>query len=74
MLICIFHGNLNNNLALHNFFNIHFICILIVCVTFQGVLPLLYLNNTEHFKAKSMYTNALQVLEQFKVLNHAALL
>uniref|UniRef100_H3CRR9 GPI ethanolamine phosphate transferase 1 n=1 Tax=Tetraodon nigroviridis TaxID=99883 RepID=H3CRR9_TETNG len=32
-----------------------------------GVLPLLYLNNTDHFKAKSMYTNALQVLEQFKV-------
>ncbi|TWW71081.1 GPI ethanolamine phosphate transferase 1 [Takifugu flavidus] len=32
-----------------------------------GVLPLPYLNNTDHFKAQSMYTNALQVLEQFKV-------
>lgn len=57
---------------MHNFFDIHFIHILILCVTFQGVLPLLYLNNTDHFKAESMYTNALQVLEQFKVLNHAA--
>uniref|UniRef100_A0A674NKJ4 GPI ethanolamine phosphate transferase 1 n=1 Tax=Takifugu rubripes TaxID=31033 RepID=A0A674NKJ4_TAKRU len=33
----------------------------------QGVLPLPYLNNTDHFKAQSMYTNALQVLEQFKI-------
>lgn len=32
-----------------------------------GVLPLLYLKNTEHFKAESMFTNAVQVLEQFKV-------
>lgn len=32
-----------------------------------GVLPLLYLNNTDQFKAESMYTNAIQVLEQFKV-------
>lgn len=32
-----------------------------------GVLPLLYLNNSEQFKAESMYTNAIQVLEQFKV-------
>uniref|UniRef100_A0A3B5K6W0 GPI ethanolamine phosphate transferase 1 n=1 Tax=Takifugu rubripes TaxID=31033 RepID=A0A3B5K6W0_TAKRU len=32
-----------------------------------GVLPLPYLNNTDHFKAQSMYTNALQVLEQFKI-------
>lgn len=33
----------------------------------QGVLPLLYLNNSDLFKAESMYTNAIQVLEQFKV-------
>ncbi|XP_028288277.1 GPI ethanolamine phosphate transferase 1 [Parambassis ranga] len=32
-----------------------------------GVLPLLYLNNTDQFKAESMYTNAIQVLEQFKM-------
>uniref|UniRef100_A0A669DAT7 GPI ethanolamine phosphate transferase 1 n=1 Tax=Oreochromis niloticus TaxID=8128 RepID=A0A669DAT7_ORENI len=32
-----------------------------------GVLPLLYLNNSERFKAESMYTNAIQVLEQFKM-------
>uniref|UniRef100_A0A673ALB1 GPI ethanolamine phosphate transferase 1 n=1 Tax=Sphaeramia orbicularis TaxID=375764 RepID=A0A673ALB1_9TELE len=32
-----------------------------------GVLPLLYLNNTHRFKAESMYTNAIQVLEQFKI-------
>uniref|UniRef100_A0A8C5DHP3 GPI ethanolamine phosphate transferase 1 n=1 Tax=Gouania willdenowi TaxID=441366 RepID=A0A8C5DHP3_GOUWI len=32
----------------------------------QGVLPLLYLNNSEEFKAESMYTNAIQILEQFK--------
>lgn len=32
-----------------------------------GVLPLLYLNNTHRFKAESMYTNAIQVLEQFKM-------
>ncbi|XP_034019334.1 GPI ethanolamine phosphate transferase 1 isoform X2 [Thalassophryne amazonica] len=31
-----------------------------------GVLPLLYLNNSDHFKAESMYTNAVQILEQFK--------
>uniref|UniRef100_A0A3Q1CF02 GPI ethanolamine phosphate transferase 1 n=1 Tax=Amphiprion ocellaris TaxID=80972 RepID=A0A3Q1CF02_AMPOC len=31
-----------------------------------GVLPLLYLNNSGQFKAESMYTNAIQVLEQFK--------
>uniref|UniRef100_A0A3B4TH91 GPI ethanolamine phosphate transferase 1 n=1 Tax=Seriola dumerili TaxID=41447 RepID=A0A3B4TH91_SERDU len=33
----------------------------------QGVLPLLYLNNSDLFKAESMYTNAIQVLEQFKM-------
>uniref|UniRef100_A0A8C6MG69 GPI ethanolamine phosphate transferase 1 n=1 Tax=Nothobranchius furzeri TaxID=105023 RepID=A0A8C6MG69_NOTFU len=33
----------------------------------QGVLPLLYLNSSDKFKAESMYTNAIQVLEQFKV-------
>uniref|UniRef100_A0A7N5ZV31 GPI ethanolamine phosphate transferase 1 n=1 Tax=Anabas testudineus TaxID=64144 RepID=A0A7N5ZV31_ANATE len=32
-----------------------------------GLLPLSYLNNTDRFKAESMYTNAFQVLEQFKV-------
>eukprot|EP00064_Thunnus_orientalis_P000721 superscaffoldBa00000040_g722 len=32
-----------------------------------GVLPLLYLNNSDQFKAESMYTNAIQVLEQFKI-------
>uniref|UniRef100_A0A3Q0QZ95 GPI ethanolamine phosphate transferase 1 n=1 Tax=Amphilophus citrinellus TaxID=61819 RepID=A0A3Q0QZ95_AMPCI len=32
-----------------------------------GVLPLPYLNNSDQFKAESMYTNAIQVLEQFKV-------
>uniref|UniRef100_A0A803Y7N5 GPI ethanolamine phosphate transferase 1 n=1 Tax=Meleagris gallopavo TaxID=9103 RepID=A0A803Y7N5_MELGA len=32
-----------------------------------GTLPLEYLNNSNHFKAESMFTNALQVLEQFKV-------
>uniref|UniRef100_A0A3B4ZRP8 GPI ethanolamine phosphate transferase 1 n=1 Tax=Stegastes partitus TaxID=144197 RepID=A0A3B4ZRP8_9TELE len=32
-----------------------------------GVLPLLYLNNSDQFKAESMYTNAIQVLEQFKM-------
>lgn len=33
----------------------------------QGVLPLLYLNNSDRFKAESMHTNAVQILEQFKV-------
>nr|XP_019942836.1 PREDICTED: GPI ethanolamine phosphate transferase 1 [Paralichthys olivaceus] len=32
-----------------------------------GVLPLLYLNNSDLFKAESMYTNAIQVLQQFKM-------
>ncbi|XP_061569816.1 GPI ethanolamine phosphate transferase 1 [Cololabis saira] len=32
-----------------------------------GVLPLLYLNNTDQFRAESMYTNAIEVLEQFKM-------
>ncbi|KAG8009391.1 GPI ethanolamine phosphate transferase 1 [Nibea albiflora] len=32
-----------------------------------GVLPLLYLNNTDQFKAESLYTNAIQILEQFKM-------
>lgn len=41
---------------------------------FQGVLPLLYLNNSDQFKAESMYTNAIQVLEQFKVGKHFTLL
>ncbi|XP_069885108.1 GPI ethanolamine phosphate transferase 1 [Dipodomys merriami] len=32
-----------------------------------GTLPVDYLNNTDLFKAESMLTNALQILEQFKV-------
>ncbi|XP_068160390.1 GPI ethanolamine phosphate transferase 1 isoform X2 [Antennarius striatus] len=32
-----------------------------------GVLPHLYLNNSGRFKAESMYTNAMQILEQFKI-------
>ncbi|XP_066577902.1 GPI ethanolamine phosphate transferase 1 isoform X1 [Amia ocellicauda] len=32
-----------------------------------GILPLQYLNNSNHFKAESMYANAIQILEQFKV-------
>lgn len=32
-----------------------------------GVLPLNYLNNSQHFKAESMYANAIQILEQFRV-------
>ncbi|XP_016079010.1 PREDICTED: GPI ethanolamine phosphate transferase 1 isoform X2 [Miniopterus natalensis] len=32
-----------------------------------GILPVEYLNNTDVFKAESMYTNAKQILEQFKV-------
>ncbi|XP_053099818.1 GPI ethanolamine phosphate transferase 1 [Hemicordylus capensis] len=32
-----------------------------------GILPLEYLNNTAHFRAESMLTNAAQILEQFKV-------
>uniref|UniRef100_A0A8C1IV32 GPI ethanolamine phosphate transferase 1 n=1 Tax=Cyprinus carpio TaxID=7962 RepID=A0A8C1IV32_CYPCA len=33
----------------------------------QGVLPLIYLNNSQHFKAESIYANAIQILEQFRV-------
>ncbi|XP_063062754.1 GPI ethanolamine phosphate transferase 1 [Engraulis encrasicolus] len=32
-----------------------------------GVLPLNFLNNTQHFKAESMLANSIQILEQFKV-------
>uniref|UniRef100_A0A7M4FI12 GPI ethanolamine phosphate transferase 1 n=1 Tax=Crocodylus porosus TaxID=8502 RepID=A0A7M4FI12_CROPO len=32
-----------------------------------GILPLEYLNNSVHFKAESMFTNAVQILEQFTV-------
>ncbi|XP_035747214.1 GPI ethanolamine phosphate transferase 1 isoform X4 [Egretta garzetta] len=32
-----------------------------------GTLPLAYLNNSAHFKAESIFTNAVQILEQFKV-------
>lgn len=38
-----------------------------IAVPLQGVLPLNYLNNSQHFKAESMFTNAVQILEQFKV-------
>lgn len=40
----------------------------------QGVLPLQYLNNSDQFKAESMYANAVQILEQFKVGKHIALI
>lgn len=40
----------------------------------QGVLPLQYLNNSDQFKAESMYANAVQILEQFKVGKHKALI
>ncbi|KAF4794138.1 GPI ethanolamine phosphate transferase 1 isoform X3 [Turdus rufiventris] len=33
----------------------------------QGTLPLEYLNSSALFKAESMFTNAVQILEQFKV-------
>uniref|UniRef100_A0A8C0XN35 GPI ethanolamine phosphate transferase 1 n=1 Tax=Castor canadensis TaxID=51338 RepID=A0A8C0XN35_CASCN len=33
----------------------------------QGRLPVDYLNGTDHFKAESVFTNAVQILEQFKV-------
>uniref|UniRef100_A0A2K6T6K0 GPI ethanolamine phosphate transferase 1 n=1 Tax=Saimiri boliviensis boliviensis TaxID=39432 RepID=A0A2K6T6K0_SAIBB len=33
----------------------------------QGILPVDYLNNTDLFKAESIFTNAVQILEQFKV-------
>lgn len=33
----------------------------------QGVLPVGYLNSTGAFRAESMLTNAVQILEQFKV-------
>uniref|UniRef100_A0A8C5TGE3 GPI ethanolamine phosphate transferase 1 n=1 Tax=Malurus cyaneus samueli TaxID=2593467 RepID=A0A8C5TGE3_9PASS len=33
----------------------------------QGTLPVEYLNSSAHFKAESMFTNAVQILEQFKV-------
>ncbi|XP_063087589.1 GPI ethanolamine phosphate transferase 1 isoform X3 [Cavia porcellus] len=32
-----------------------------------GILPMDYLNNTDLFKAESIFTNAVQMLEQFKV-------
>ncbi|CAG8505782.1 7461_t:CDS:10 [Paraglomus brasilianum] len=34
-----------------------------------GELPLAYLNNTPYFKAKSIYVNALEILEQYNVKN-----
>uniref|UniRef100_A0A8B9HXX4 GPI ethanolamine phosphate transferase 1 n=1 Tax=Astyanax mexicanus TaxID=7994 RepID=A0A8B9HXX4_ASTMX len=40
----------------------------VICLfDLQGVLPLQYLNNSQHFKAENMYANAIQILEQFKV-------
>uniref|UniRef100_A0A3Q3VWY2 GPI ethanolamine phosphate transferase 1 n=1 Tax=Mola mola TaxID=94237 RepID=A0A3Q3VWY2_MOLML len=35
-----------------------------------GVLPLLYLNNSNQFKAESMYTNAIQILEHTGLTAH----
>ncbi|KAM5222393.1 GPI ethanolamine phosphate transferase 1 [Ctenodactylus gundi] len=32
-----------------------------------GILPVDYLNNTDLFRAESMFSNAMQILEQFKV-------
>ncbi|MGH0152260.1 UNVERIFIED_CONTAM: hypothetical protein FKN15_058826 [Acipenser sinensis] len=32
-----------------------------------GVLPVDYLNSSNHFKAESMFANAIQILEQFKI-------
>lgn len=32
-----------------------------------GVLPLGYLDNTEHYKAESLLSNALQILAQYEV-------
>ncbi|KAM9164758.1 GPI ethanolamine phosphate transferase 1 isoform 2-T3 [Pangshura tecta] len=32
-----------------------------------GILSLDYLNNSAHFKAESIFTNAVQILEQFKI-------
>ncbi|KAM4689575.1 GPI ethanolamine phosphate transferase 1 [Discoglossus pictus] len=32
-----------------------------------GILPVEYLNNSDHFKAENMLVNALQIMEQFKV-------
>ncbi|XP_043921116.1 GPI ethanolamine phosphate transferase 1 isoform X2 [Protopterus annectens] len=32
-----------------------------------GILPLEYLNNTDHFKAECMLANAIEILEQYKV-------
>uniref|UniRef100_A0A8C5FI32 GPI ethanolamine phosphate transferase 1 n=1 Tax=Gadus morhua TaxID=8049 RepID=A0A8C5FI32_GADMO len=39
-----------------------------------GMLPLLYLDNSGRFKAESMYTNAMQMLEQFKVQQYESIL
>uniref|UniRef100_A0A8C6FGB9 GPI ethanolamine phosphate transferase 1 n=1 Tax=Moschus moschiferus TaxID=68415 RepID=A0A8C6FGB9_MOSMO len=33
----------------------------------QGIIPVDILNTSDHFKAESMFTNAVQILEQFKV-------
>ena len=40
----------------------------------QGMMPLLYLENSGRFKAESMYTNAMQMLEQFKVQQNEGML
>lgn len=45
-----------------------------MCFFPQGILPLLYLNSSDQFMAESMYTNAVQILEQFKVGKHKALI
>ena len=43
-------------------------------LSLQGMLPLLYLDNSGRFKAESMYTNAMQMLEQFKVQQYESIL
>jgi len=55
--------------AVHFYIGIHahFICIFNAFLASQGVLPLNYLNNSQHFKAESIYANAIQILEQFRV-------
>lgn len=45
--------------------------IVLMCYCLQGILPVEYINSSNLFKAESMLTNALQILEQFKVSNYA---
>lgn len=52
------------------FLLLHLIFMYICIFLLQGTLPLEYLNNSAHFKAESIFTNAVQILEQFKVTKH----